>query len=95
MAGDGFHIFIPYRYVQLFVTVHFLHEHRRGIRVAVQREDLEYGVQQLRRAVTVRPEKYAAALPRYRSTGEVPVAYAYTVAVSHFAQHLEKLRGED
>ena len=43
MAGDGFRVLIPYRYAQLFVAVHFPHEHRRGFRVAIQRKDLEYG----------------------------------------------------
>lgn len=44
MAGDGFRVLILYRYAPLFVAAHFLHEHRRGFRVAIQRKDLEYGV---------------------------------------------------
>ena len=63
--------------------------------ILIQRDDLQNGVEQLRHTVAVGPHEDAVVGLCHRRAREISVADADAVAVAHFAQDLQKFRGQD
>ena len=95
VLGNDLLVGLPNGDLQILVALHLFHQNDGLLHVGIGRDHLQDSVQQLGNAVTVSAKEDSTLGFCHGCAGEVAVADADTVGVTHLTQNLQQFGGEN